>query len=345
MPYAPIKERLQIGNYEVWPYYKDVTSRIENKDVIERLNRLFGCYNERKFEKEKGGYDKPLDEIFIVSPTGLETGFGTLTQDQEDEIRSISHIMAFCAINECAFVTSVADTFILHFYNFDLASSTIRLWHTLFTHLEMVKFMKPYYLPAPLIKFDKTDLCDALGKALERKNRDRIRRVFRTLELFYHTATYHEMMTDEHRLLSLVMCFEVLLNFGGKKTKFADKIKTRIDNYRPQMEPRTVKISNRDADVTHSKTAWWAYDLYDLRSAIIHGKPVNWRLEKYGDIWTRIEFGGVLLRKLVKKALGEEGLWLPDSDEGAREDAILEAEALDNLLAQKLSEFQERRRS
>ncbi|MGB8658227.1 MAG: hypothetical protein WCE90_10660 [Candidatus Zixiibacteriota bacterium] len=343
MPYAPIKEGFQIGNYEVWPFYKESNTKINNQKAIEKLTCLFRQYFERKFDKVKGGYDKPLDEVFIISPLNYEIGVNEFTETQIEEIRDVCHTISFCAINECAFVTSSADLFTLHRYSFQPGSDSFRLGITYFSNLEMIKFMKPNYLESSLLEFEKTDLCHSLGKALQFKDRNQIKRIFRTLELFYHTATHSEMMTDEHRLLSLVMCFEVLLNFNSKES-FVSKIETMLENYRPILETKPVpRRNNKVEDLTYSKTGWWAYDLYNLRSNIVHGKDINWDFQKYGNVWTRIQFGGILIKKLVKKILSQESLWPPDdaSDSDIIGDAIIEADRLDIKLENMVAEFNE----
>jgi len=335
MPYAPIKESFRIGNYEIWPYYKESNQRIKNKNVIQHLNCSFSRYFEREYGKERGGYDKPLEEIFIISPTNFKLGISRFSKEQIEEIKTVSHIIAFCAINECAFVASSTDAFILYIQNFQVGSDGIALWNKSFTKLDMVKFIKPYYIDTSLLKFERTDLCDSLGKALQFKDRTKIRRIFRTLELFYHTATHSEMAIDEHRLLSLLMCFEVLLNFKGKM-EFVKKIESLFHNRESKMETRTVKIKNKDKNLTLSKTSWWTFDLYQLRNKIVHGKEkkIDWNIQKYGNIWTRIQFGGILLRKLIKKILSQESLWQSDYV-----DSIIEANNSDEILEKIITKF------
>ena len=340
MPYAPIKESLQIGDYEVWPYYKESDKRIKQKAVIQQLNQIFGRYFEQKYDIEKGGYEEPLEEIFIISPTNFEIGKSKFSEEQIKDISSLSHIIAFCSINDSdlAFVSTSTDPFILYIQKFQVGSDGIRIGNRFFDTLDMVKFMKQYNLGTLFLKFEKTDLCDALGKALKFRNRPQIRRIFRSLELFYYTASRSEMVTNEHRLLSLVMCFEVLLNFGGKKIKFAKKIERLLDNFEPTIEIRTFEVKKKDTiinkDVKCSKTGWWAFDLYNLRSKIVHGDEIDWNIEKYGNIWTRIEFGGILLRKLIKKILLQEELW-----QSNRVDSIIEADSLDEKLESIVNDF------
>lgn len=326
MPYAPVKEAFRIGNYEIWPYYRESSKRVKNKDVVQHLNRYFGRYFEREYNEKKGGYDKPLEEIIIISPINFDFGTSKFLEEQIEEIRTVSHAIAFCAINECAFVSSSTDAFVVHIQSFQVGSDGIALWNKIFTKLDMVKFMKPYYLDTSLLKFEKTHLCDALGNALQFKSKKEIESIFRALELFYHTATYGEMVTDEHRLLSLVMCFEVLLNFKNK-IKFVNKIENLLNNPEPKMETRIVKIKNKDTNFTTSQTGWWAFDLYNLRSDIVHGNEINWDTQKYGSVWTRIQFGGILLRKLIKKILSQESLWEFDYV-----DSVVEAISLDEKL-------------
>ena len=342
MPYAPIKESFQIGNYDVWPFYLQSGKRVKNQDVIKHLTRFFNRYVERKFDRINGEYcDKPLEDAVIISPTNYELGLNKLSEIQIEEIKTICHIISFCAMNECAFVSSSADAFILHLYKFQPGSDGVMLGNTLFANLDMVKLMKPYYIDPSLLKFDKTDLCDVLGKALLFRDRKPVQRIFRALEIFYHTATHSEMMTDEHRLLSLLMCFEVLLNFNGKES-FANKIERMIENYQPNSEKRAVKRKNdKEEDLTYSKTGWWAYDLYNLRTDIVHGKDINWKFQKYGNVWTRIQFGGILLRKLIKEILSQESLWPPDDADAIIADAIIEVDRLDIKLENMVAEFNE----
>jgi hypothetical protein len=100
------------------------------------------------------------------------------------------------------------------------------------------------------------------------------------------------------------------------------------------METRTIKIKNKDKNLTLSKTSWWAFDLYNLRTDIVHGNEINWDIQKYGNIWTRIQFGGILLRKLIKKILSQESLWQSDYF-----DSTIEAYNLDETLEKKVTEF------
>jgi len=338
MPYAPIRDSFRIGNYEIWPYDKESGRRIENQDVIQHLNRHFGRYFERAYDREKGGYDKPLEEIVIISPADFQFGISKFSEEQIEEIRTVNHIIAFSAINEHALLSSSSDAFVLHTLQFEVGSNRIRIWNKWFAELEMVKFMKPYHLDSHLLTFSKTALCDALGDAFQFKSKASIRKIFRTLELFFHTATRGEMVTNEHRLLSLVMCFEVMLDFRGKM-EFAKEVEEKLDNPKHELEKRIININGKHTDVTFSKIGWWAFDLYDLRNDIVHGNKINWDIEKYGDIRTRIKFGGALLRILIKTILSQESLWHSDFDDSTIDEYILEEmlESATNKSTEKLS--------
>lgn len=326
MPYAPIKESFSIGNYEVWDYYKESENRIKNQNVIQHLNQIFGIYFERKYNQEKGGYDKPLEEIFIISPHNFQFGVSKFSDDQIEDIKTISHIIAFCAILQ-PFSSFLSNEFQLYIQNFQIGSDGVAIFRTYFSKLEMVKFIKPYYLNVPITKFEKDELCEALGKALEFRNGKQIRGIFQALESFYYATAYDEILTAEHRLLSLVTSFEILLGFDGK-LKFANKMEKMFGKHElPPREIRTIKIKNIVKDISLTKTSWWAYDLYNLRSNIIHGNEIDWEVQKYGSIWDRIKFSKILLRKLIKKTLIKESLFQPDFF-----DDILEAENLDKKL-------------
>jgi hypothetical protein len=326
MPYAPIKQGFQIGNYSIWPYYKESNSRINDITVINKLNHYFSRYCEWKYDKQKGGYDKPIDEIYIISPNEYKIGIERLSKDQKEDIFYICYILAFCAICETK-ITANSDAFRLYIQNFKLDSEGVALYNKNYTQYDMVKFMKPYNLDVVLLKYNKTHLCDVLGNILKHKNNRKIKRIFRALELFFRTASTDEVITNEHRLLTLVMCFEILLNFKDKY-RFSKKIQNVLDIYEPELETRIIRTyKNEEEKLTFSKTGWWLIDLYNLRSDIIHGNEANWEEKKYGDIFSRIEFGGILLRKLIKNILRKDSLY-----ETAMYDLLFEANDLDNQL-------------
>jgi hypothetical protein len=326
LPYAPIKEGFKIGDYEVWPFFsKEASERIKDKNVFDCITHHFNRYYEYKYSKKMGGYDKNIENIFMVSPTGYNFGMDKFTDKQIQDILSISHIIAFSAICECSFVSTSSDAFALYIQNFQPGSDGITLWNKHFTKLDMVKFMKPYHLDTSLVNYSVTKLSKTLGDALKYKDKPSINRILRVLELFFHTATNNEMVTAEHRLLSLVMCFEILLQFDGNKRDFMKKLEDNIDNYEPIMETRVLK--NRNESISKSQTCWWAFDLYNLRNNIIHGNQINWDVERYGTAWTRIKFAGILIRKIIKKILIDENLWKIDFG-----DSILEVHRLDKEL-------------
>lgn len=326
MPYAQIKQGFEVGNYEIWPYYEESNKRIQSLDAITHLNKHFGRYFERKYHKTRGGYDEILNERYIISPKSFNIGTDTFSDEQIEQIRNVTHIIAFCAISENAFLSSTTDAFTLHIQNFKVGSDGIALWNKYFTKLDMVKFLKPYHLDVSPVPFKKTDLCYALGKAIEHKNKVSIKRIFRTLGLFYHTATRGEFVTNEHRLLSLLMCFEVLLNYKDKYN-FAAIVDKLENSPKRILEMRTVKRRGKNENITLSKTGWWAYDLYNLRSAVVHGNNYDWDTEKYGGIFTRIEFGSILLRKFIKDMLLHESILTQNFS-----DLVFEAGSLDEQL-------------
>lgn len=333
MPYAPIKEEFRIGNYEVWSYYKEVKIRVLEETTIKYLDLLFGRYYERKYSAKRGGYDCKIKDIFIITPLGFNLGQDVYSNNQINDIRAIVHSITFSAICELSYSSSSSDAFIFYLQNFTVGKDGIGIQDKYYSKLDMVKFIKPYNIPATIIKFTKTPLCDALGKALTFKERIQIKRLFRSIELFYHTATYGDMITNEHRILFLVMCFEDILGFENK-IEFVKKIEMILYNYNPSLETRLINYKNIEKPVEKSKTSWWAFDLYNLRSQIIHIEEINWEVKKYGDVWARIKFGGFLLRKIVKTILKNESIW-----ESTLPDIILESQRLDERLEEIVEDF------
>jgi len=213
------------------------------------------------FPINTGGYDKPIDEIYIISPNDYEIGTERFSKDQIENIYNICYILAYCAICETNMVTANSDAFRLYIQNFKLDSEGVALYNKYYSQYDMVKFMKPYNLDVSLLKYEKTHLCDVLGNTLQYKNNRKVKRIFRALELFFRSASTDEIITNEHRLLTLVMCFEILLNFKDKY-RFAKKVEKILDIYEPELETRIIRTyNNEEASFTFSKTGWWLVDI------------------------------------------------------------------------------------
>lgn len=335
MPYAPLEEGMEIGSYEVWPFQQQAESRIDDPQVLKQLNKYFGRFFEYRYEQRVGGVDRNIEGIFLISPKNFIVGSDQFTPIQIQDIQSIGHIIAFSSIFEAGFGSITTDPFETRIQSFVKGQEGLKVWHQFYTSYDLIKFLKPLHIDSPLFKYRLTHLAGALGDALPHRNTNQIiKRVLRSLELLFHTVTFGDMLTNEHRLLTLVMAFEVLLNFENK-IQFVESLERYIADHEPQILTRQVNIPKKgETEVSKSKTCWWAYDLYNLRSSIIHGEDSDWQLREYGDIWTRIQFSGLLFKRLFKSLLQQESIFQPNKFE-----AIIEAYSMDEALEKLINNF------
>lgn len=325
MPYVPISQSLDIGEYEIWPFENESETRVPNRNIRRQISQYLKRYCDYRFnERLKRYVDAPRTGILLVTPKGFNLGRDCFTEQQLKDLRCVSNIISFCAITSWG-VTASSDACVLLVKRFRAGEDGVALYNKYFDTVRAVKFLTPYHIDEGLIKFDKNSLADALGKALSRKNIVSIQRVFRCVELFHHAATHADMVTDEQMLLSLLMSFQCLLAFENKM-KFLQIIDKRIAKTGSTLETRTIAINHKLAEYHATQTGWWCYDLYNLRNNIIHGNSVDWEYSKYGGIWDRLAFGGKLLKRLVKLQLAEENAFTFDFSERIIESLNLDDE-------------------
>lgn len=335
MPYAPIQENLKLGNYEVWQFSNDSSTRITDKKVLNQIKNYFERYYEYVFNQEEGGIDKNLETINIITPIDFAIGEEMLTENQITDIRSIAHILSFSSIFETGFGTNSSDPFQTIIQSFVQNQEGMKVWTTYYSRYNLFKILKPLHINSSFFPFQFSNLASSLGRALnERETNTKIKQIFNSLELIFHTVTFGEMVTDFHRTLTLLMAFEVLLSFENKK-EFVDQIEEYIEDSEAVLVKRMVNLPGvGNKEFEKSKTCWWAYDLYDLRSQIIHGEIVDWKLKEYGDIWIRIKFAGSIFKRIFKLMLTEFGYF-----ENNEMEQIIEAHSMDETFENVIKEF------
>lgn len=331
MPYAPVKNPFTIGSYEVWPFHRECEARVKNPAALGTLREMFESHR----ENGSSGRDGIISEVYVVSPGGFVPGTDVLTPADIENIKRVCHVIAFSAINE-PFQSSCSDAFALFLQAFRPGEKTTRIWNKEYQEMTEIRIHRPYHLDSSLVGYEKTSLCDVLGKALENPRKKNLKRIFKALELFYHAATHSELVSDEFRAVTLATCFESLLGFRNKND-FGKKIEDLVEVKNPIEKTRTVTLKKSGKNVKQKHTApatvWWAYDLYDLRKDIVHSNKVDWNKSSYGDVHARIEFGKILLRKVIKSLLVKEKL-LKKAFGFAVEEAILDPDNLDERLEQ-----------
>jgi len=337
MPYANFNGELKLGGYNIWPFYSNLEQRIKDRIVRSQLKKYFKRFYEYKYYRDKGGKDIRLESIYIITPENFTIGKDSISDQQKKDIFSLSNIIAFSSIFETGLGHQTIDAFVVFFQNFTKNREGLSVWNKHYTKYNLFKIMKPIHVDSPFLPFYKTKLCDVLAYGLHlRSSNQNLKNIYRSLELLFHTITFGEMITNEHRLLTLLMAFETLLQFENK-IEFVKFLEKYIHDLNPILTTRLINRSGvKQIKVKKSKTSWWAYDLYNLRTQIIHGEDADWKITEYGDIWTRIKFAGLLFRRIYKNVLEENNLWKSDFIEG-----LIEAFDFDSELVKIMDEFKE----
>lgn len=337
MPYAPIEEKFSLGQYDIWPFYKEAEKIVSDKEALEQLRKFFGRYFEFKRQKKLKCHGEQLCQVVIISPQDFKIGQNMLSENQMMDIQSIAHIMAFSSIFEIGFSSTTSDPFLVLSQGFVKNEEGMTIWNKAYTNYSLFKVLKPLYVESSFFPYRPTDFSNALAKSLELKESNKnIKRILRSLELIYHTVTFGDMITNEHRLLTLVMAFEVLLDFENK-LDFVKSIQRYINDHNSTYVEREIYIERNKKQLQKWPiTSWWIYDLYDLRSEIIHGENAQWKLKEYGFIWQRLSFAGNLLKRIYKILLSEVGLWKDDFMS-----SLVEVYDMDEKLVEIVNEFKE----
>lgn len=313
MPWAGIETELSLGNYKIWPFSKFKESYISDPSVREQLERIFGRYFERKCG-ENSNIDVPVNSIFVISSKDEEVGIRQFSEDEKKDLLSISHSLAFSSIID-HFSAKASETFSLYIQNFKLGDNHITVFDTIYENLEMVKFIRPYSAGRAQIPFTGSDLLNALGQALSRREDSEIERLFRSLEFFFWANIQSEYTFYYLRTLSLITAFEIILDGYKGKLEFMDKIGNKLNRLLAPEEimwdTRPLQRGETKNDERRSVIEWWAHDFYNLRNSIIHGKKVCAKDFIYKSGRNHLEIGLILFKRCIKQVLVEKGLLVP----------------------------------
>lgn len=306
MPYAPeFVDGIKIGNYEIWEFYKNYDVKIKDKDTIDFVKNLLSKYNDTIDVNENR---------YIISPMNFDFVNDRLTKEHIDDIIKIRNIITFWVISSsCCYQTFFklsSNYFTICLQNFCIEDNEIAFLSPFSMGLdtiEKIKFVKPHFITNTSLSISSNidkDLLSCFEKCLNNKE---YAYLFNILDIFYHTF-YLETTTSsikdietsiKFKLLSLCMCFDVLLNLDKGKKDFVEIIhKLFYREDKSILEERPIKDTK-----PYCKTAWWAYDFYVLRNKIVHQNEIVWDNEKYGTIYLVFIFGTMLLKRLIEDKL------------------------------------------
>lgn len=324
MPYAPyFVDGLQIGDYEIWSFYEKCDEKIKDQEVITNIKKILSRHCRIKMGKKYE--EEEIKNIYMISPQNYEFK-EPFSEKQREDIFKIRDIISFCSISKSEsdqfFFEFSSNHFITHIQNIPGGMTnfdSIVIDDTFSTNEVYIDGVK-FFEPLSIIPITENSLSSDIDKNLLESfnkcfNENNCEVIFSVLNLFYYVFYRERIMDLKHKILLLCMCFDVLLNCDGKK-KFTKKICKIIQNevepiddeYKPILEKRSIEIDKSKSikEITLNKTAWWAYDLYELRSNIVHHNKLELDVKKNGNIRTILLFGTILLKEIIIKKLIEK---------------------------------------
>ena len=316
MPWAGLREEIQVGSVRFWPWDEN---RVSDSAVREQLNRYFNCFVDR--------YGKCVETITICSHG--EPDFRILSNlDEYNEICSAVDILIFSAIcpqtkiGVCSNNQSVgpptADRYQLINQKMKPPNDNIIAIGTesiiSLDQMDKVHISKPWGVGGPFGTHPDKEFINAFDKVFSKEFPLNIReRIFRSLDFFRIAHTEADLGLNQpvgtaslSKLVMMATAFEILLEFpeSPKSKYFAEQVENRIKTDEFLMEARVVP---KNKLIELSMAGWWAWDFYKLRNRIVHGDSIGPEELKYKEWITYNIVADLVFWEFIKRELYEQG--------------------------------------
>ncbi len=281
LPYISIKDDLKIGEVLLWPFYKKKDEYIKNPLIRSQIEQFLKQY------VDNSGKHKPLQNITIASYKSPDN-FKPLTKNQLRKVRDAVTILCFSTIIKntswCAFSS---DDFQLVHQNFIPGDDGIAPSSGSFIRrtigglkIEEVLFITPFYISQGWgINYDEKILRALEKLQQDKKGKEFYRRVITSLEWVSYAYTNVDNFNYSSRIVMMATAFEILLNGFKNRFEFMKKIKqltcNSLDDTKKMRSTREIYYKGKKRKVDFSFKEWWAYEFYNLRSNIVHGKEIK----------------------------------------------------------------------
>ncbi len=340
MPWAGLRETIQIGPVKFWPWDEN---QVSDPEVKSRLNRYFKCFVDH--------YGHAVNTITVCS-YGIKD-FQLLTQQEYNTIRDAIDILVFSVICTqtkravCANNSSIGPpaTDRYQVIGQELRPEDPNLYikaGSLLSVEEMNKahISQPWCVGGFLGTDPNDELVSAFSKLFDGDFPANVReQIFRSIEWFRLAHTEAEHVSDLSKLVMMATAFEILLEFPerGQTAYFAEQVDKHLRLKESILKKRPDKNGK---EYEACLAAWWAWDFYDLRSRIVHGDTITVEDLRYKNWLTHLIVADLVLRELVMRILYQYGcfgeklrrnvaIWAPHSSDSAE---ALEASLLPGIL-------------
>jgi hypothetical protein len=282
LPWAGLKEEWIVGPVTFWPFATSAGTKVQDEGIRNHLSKYFACHVDQR--------GAPVKSVTVASNRAMD--FREPTASEFKETRSACDAMIFSAIypNAANAVKNKngsmgppsADRFQLITQYFTPGKEDIAIragslmsggWK-----LGEIRFSQPWCLGGFFKAVDKKTLT-ALSKVFDPGvNADANDRLFRSLEWFRLAHTELDEVSPLSKVVMMATAFEILLevpNTPNKALWIAEKIEKQSRSDDSITETRELTLKRKKENVTLCKAAWWAWDFYKSRNAVVHGDDVK----------------------------------------------------------------------
>jgi hypothetical protein len=327
MPWAELKKEFAVGPVSFWPFKAKAQEKIADAGLRDHLTQFLA-----HFVDDRG---KPIDPLMASTSGDWET------------IRSAVDCLIFVAIAEGVAGAVGANNPTIRppsADRFDLCArwaqpssdggmavvtdKSLGYWPSGEHRISRPPFAVRGFLGA----YDgpRAPLLQSLARMFDSSFPSDVRqRLLRSFEWFRLAHTESTAVSPVMKVVMMATAFEVLLGLGKwrQAKHFRQAIEDEIagESFVPETHP-----DDKGRDETFSRCAWWAYDFYGLRNAIVHGESVEPAKLYYKDWVTHLDVADVVMLEFVKRLLYKHGCLgsiacvLDESSVGAGTDSCLE---------------------
>jgi hypothetical protein len=334
LPWAGLRKDIQVGSVTFWRWD---SSKVQDTEIKNQLEHFFKIFVDR--------HGKTANRVTICSHGKQD--FRILDEKEYKELQAAINVLVFSSIcpdvklgvcsNNNSIAPPNAEYFDFFGQKFKIPDDNLVVIGTRST--ASFEIIDKVHISMPLgVNFLSINPNEELLGAFnllfnDNSNLELRERIFRSLEWFKFAHTEGNNVSDASRLVMMSTAFEILLDFPEqqKSIYFADQIENKLKKDKSIFETRTHKSKQ----YTYTKSAWWAYDFYQLRNKIVHGGQFTPKDGLYKDwinycIVADLVFWELVIRELFKNGcLGERAKkWAEKfqphvSDDGGLEEFFL----------------------
>ena len=282
MPWAGLKQACTVGPVTFWPFDAMAAEKVQDGAAKKHLSTYFACHADQR--------GAPVKTVTVVSNGAVD--FREPSEAEFRATRAACDSMIFSVIypNSANAVENKnstmgppsADKFQLITQYFTPGKDDIAIragslmsggWK-----LGEVRFSQPWSLGGFFGSVDEKVL-SALSRTFDPAiNADARDRIHRSLEWFRLAHTEVDEVSPLSKVVMMATAFEVLLevpNTPNKAMWIAERIEKQSRCDDSTTETRELSLKGKKESVTFSKAAWWAWDFYKSRNAVVHGDEVK----------------------------------------------------------------------